>query len=308
MGLWVSFSCDTSLQSRLEREVKSYYEAWKLTDYRSMYDYLNEWGQEQISQETFVRFMTSVDSKKALFELKDPEADFLREMKRGGVEVFQIEEVNVEQGRGQIRVFLKTPKDLIGEPTDDPNIWVFENGEWEIEVTELSSLYTNIQRWEGNWVGIPKSKPRIEFNPTAKPKVTIPKPQAIRPPEPSSQRQEPVKELVSADTESEVALVRRTFKKINQEINRHFKREGVFPESLSDLPSSPEYYDSFYSGKPYRYFTDQISFWIVASHGPDRDEDIQVERFDGFENGYPPASLVYHPSTGEGDLYNFGPK
>ena len=267
-------SCGLTASSALKKRAEEYYTAWKFKDYSSMYYFLNNWARQEFSEDTFVKFLSEVDSGKELYKPGDLEADYLRQMKPGGIDAFIIEEVLIQGDHAKVRLFLKTSKDLVGETIVDPNLWVREEGEWRIELTSQSPLYKNIQQWSGRYN-------KVEIAST------------------SSEQNEQL---------NQVNIVRKTFKEIEDKIERYCEETGSYPQLLSLLPGGALYLDPFSSSGEFRYATDQQTFWIITSNGPDLKVDIEVEKFNGFQNSYPPQTLVYEPSTGEGDLYNFGPK
>ena len=272
--LLVLYSCGFTPSSALKKRVEEYYTAWKFKDYSSMYYFLNDWARKEFSEDTFVKFLSEVDSGKEIYKPGDLEADYLRQLKPGGIDAFIIEEVLIQGDHAKIRLFLKTSKDLVGETLVDPNLWVREEGEWRVELTDQSPLYRNIQKWSGRYKKV----------------------------ETGSERGGQKGQL------DQVKAVRETFKEIEGKIERYCEETGSYPQSLSLLPGGALYLDPFSSSGEFRYATDQQTFWIIASNGPDLRVDIEPQKFNGFLNSYPPPTLVYEPSTGQGDLYNFGPK
>lgn len=146
-------SCGMSRSAQLKRRAEEYFNAWKFNDYETMHHYLNDWGQEQIPLNTFQDFMTYLDTGRDIYRPNDLEADYMRRMKSGGVLVFKILEVYVQEDKGKVKVFLKTSRDLVGEAIIDPNEWVYDEGQWRIDVNPQSPLYLNIQRWRSNQPG-----------------------------------------------------------------------------------------------------------------------------------------------------------
>jgi hypothetical protein len=272
----VLLSCGMGVSSSLKKRVDAYYTAWKFKDYSSMYYFLNDWGQEQFSEESFVQFMSALDTGKEIYRPGDLEADYLRDMKPGGIELFKIEEVHIQKGRGRIRLFLKTSKDLVGELIVDPNTWILEQDEWRIELTERSPLYNSLKRW------LAKQAPAVVEG-TA--------------PDGGTEKQL-----------TRVEAARQALSELAERIGEYARLEGRFPERLADLPQEEPLRDPFSASGEFRYATDGVSFWITISDGPDGIQDIDELRFNGFRNSYPPSTLVYDPSTGKGDLYNYGPK
>jgi len=270
----LSLSCELSRTARLRNRAEEYYTAWKFKDYETMYDFFNAWGREQIAREDFVDFMASVDEGKDVYRPNDFEADYFRQLQRGGVDAFVVEEVYLQGQRGKVKLFLKTSRDLVGETFIDPNAWVYEEDQWRLALSSDSPLFQDFRQW------------RRRARPAAP---------AIGPGE----------ETIARDA---VAAVRSSLKEIEGKIKAYAVQTGRFPESLGAVPGGEHYLDPFSAQGEFRYHSDGRSFWIVAGNGPDKDEDIDTAQFDGFRTPYPPASLVYDPSTGEGDLYNYGPK
>jgi hypothetical protein len=268
-------SCGMGVSSSLKKRVDAYYTAWKFKDYSSMYYFLNDWGQEQFSEESFVQFLSALDTGKEIYRPGDLEADYLRDMKPGGSELFKIEEVHIQNGRGKVRLFLKTSKDLVGELIVDPKTWILERDEWRIELTERSPLYNSLKRW-------------LAGRAPALAEGSVPAGEAE-------------KQL------SRVETARKALSDLAERMGEYVRVEGRFPERLADLPQEDPFRDPFSASGEFRYATDGVSFWIAISDGPDGIQDIDERRFNGFRNRYPPSTLVYDPSTGKGDLYNYGP-
>lgn len=268
-------ACGMGGSSSLKKRVEAYYTAWKFKDYSSMYFFFNDWAREQFTEDAFVRFMSALDTGKKIYRPGDLEADYLRDMRPGGIELFKIEEVHIQKGRGRVRLFLKTSKDLVGELIVDPNTWILEQNEWRIELTERSPLYSSLRRWLGDQAPVDEE--------TA----------------PAGGGQKRL---------SRIEATRQALSELAERIREYARVEGRFPENLADLPQEKPLGDPFSVSGVFRYATDGVSFWIAVSDGPDGIRDIDENRFNGFRNGYPPATLVYDSSTGKGDLYNYGPK
>jgi hypothetical protein len=275
--LLLGLSCGLTPGSQLYERAKDYYTAWEFKDYSTMYAYLNDWGRSRVGEDTFVRFMATLDGAEGdFYRADDLEADFLRGMQTGGIEACKVEEVYIRDGVGRVKVFVKTSKDLLGESFIDPNVWEKEDGEWRLAMGPQSPLFLNIQQWLGK---------------TGKFEAPV---------EQSTPAVDQRKNLVQS--------VREDFKVLEKMIEGYVAAYQKYPAALEDLPDHPRLLDPFSEGGQYRYYSDGMNYWIVASNGPDGDADIELEKFKGFENNYPPAVLVYDPGRGEGDIYNFGPK
>jgi hypothetical protein len=274
MVVLVLACCGVGRKARLKEAAEGYFNAWKFKDYETMYGYLSEPGRERIPLSQFRRFMSLIDSGRDLYQPDDFEADYLRNVQRGGIDAFKIEEVYLTgNGRGKVKVFVKTRRDLIGESVIDPNEWADTEQGWRIDVSPGSSLYAHYMKW----------KQRNERSGE---------------PEPEE----------STEEDRRLKLARQALAELQEKLREFYRQHRGFPVALDELPGGEHLIDPYSGSGVFRYYSDGRHFWIAASNGPDGDADIEVRKFKGFSDGYPPTDLVYDPLTGDGDLYNYGPR
>lgn len=115
--------------------------------------------------------------------------------------------------------------------------------------------------------------------------------------------------------EWQIAQRLRRLPEISRELHRvarlvegYFERYNAYPTALEQLGNPTGFADPNGEGEPLRYFSDGKTFWILAANGPDGKPDLDVTQYRGDITRFPPQELLYDPITGQGDLFQYGPK
>lgn len=111
----------------------------------------------------------------------------------------------------------------------------------------------------------------------------------------------------TGDTEEDIELIALACEGFYKKRGRYPQSlEALVPDFLKGVPVDPNS-----AGTPYRYYSNELVYFIVAGNSPDGDADINVRSYRGaMENDRAVQGKIYDSESGslDGDIAIFGPK
>ena len=111
----------------------------------------------------------------------------------------------------------------------------------------------------------------------------------------------------TGDTEKDIEQIALACERFYKKRGRYPQNlEALVPDFLKGVPVDPNG-----AGTPYRYYSNELVYFIVAGNSPDGDADINVRSYRGaMENDRAVQGRIYDSESGtlDGDIAIFGPK